>query len=86
MTNKEVIKKYGDVELSFYSYWKYGFSFVAEIDDVIFDGYFGGGSDDIYRYAVDLNTKIKVSDFEDKLMSMTIRKGDEVIFNYVDFN
>lgn len=49
----EVVGKYGDVELKFYSYYKYTFRFVGIAPDgkkIIWD--YGGDSADIYKYLV----------------------------------
>lgn len=53
LTRQEFLEKYGDVEVTFFSYYKYTFTFTGETPDghEISVGY-GGHSDDIYRYEV----------------------------------
>lgn len=53
MTKEEIIKEYGNIELKFYYYFKYVFTFSGKTDK----GYtilasIGGDLDDIYRYNI----------------------------------
>ena len=53
MTKEEFIEKYGDVEVSFSSYYKFTFTYKAILEDgstVFVD--FGANSEDIYRHEV----------------------------------
>ena len=63
MDEKEVVKKYGDVVLTFVSYYKYSFSYRGEADDGIrISASYGGDSGDIYRHKVENNEKHAVKD------------------------
>lgn len=51
MSNDELIKKYGDIEVSFTSYYKYSFAFKSA--DGKYEITVGGDSSDIYKFDVD---------------------------------
>lgn len=53
MTREEFYAKYGDVEVTFSSYYKFTFTYAATLPDgkKLTVG-FGGNSDDIYRHEV----------------------------------
>jgi hypothetical protein len=60
MTAEEVMEKFNGKVLKFSSYYKYTFSFVGYTDD----GYkivckYGGSSDEIYRYSVNVTDEMK---------------------------
>jgi len=59
MTYQEFMKKYGEEEVTFVSYYKYSFTFK---NDKLVVGC-GGSPDDIYRLAVDTKP-IKVKEIE----------------------
>ena len=84
MEKEELIKKYGDVELTFYSYYKYSFNYTAKVGEINFYGYFGGDSSEIYKYRVEPGRKVKVKDYENELHSLTISDGEKEIFSYYD--
>ena len=79
-----MLEKYGEIELSFSSYYKYCFSFIYKNEDLTISGYYGGNDGDIYRYSLNFDTKIKVKDYQDSLNSLRITKGDELVFEYLD--
>lgn len=56
------------LKLSFLSYYKYGFNFTGEVDDVKVYVSYGGNSDDIYRFDVDAN-EFQAPDTFEKLMN-----------------
>ncbi len=86
MTPKEVINEYGEVNLSFSSYYKYSFTFSGTAKDgAKIVGSFGGDSDDIYRLEVSASDEIRVKDFQSQLNFMQITKDDEVIFEHYDY-
>jgi len=87
LTTEEVIKKYGKVELTFSSYYKYSFSFVGGTDEVFIRGSYGGFPVDIYRYDVSPGKTYMVEDFEDQLHSLVIesKATGEQIFSYYDY-
>jgi hypothetical protein len=53
ITRDEFYEKYGDVEVTFSSYYKYTFEYAATLDDgkrIVVS--YGGNSDEIYRHEV----------------------------------
>lgn len=62
MTRAEFYAKYGDVEVTFSSYYKYTFTYAATLLDGkrLTVGY-GGSSDEIYRHEVTTSCAVKVS-------------------------
>jgi hypothetical protein len=61
MNKSEFILKYADVEVKFQSYWKYSFTYSAELpDNTVLYAIYGGGHDEIYRHDVN-NDQIKIS-------------------------
>ncbi len=61
MTRDEFLDKYGDVVVTFSSYYKYTFTFSAELPDgsTLSVGY-GGNHDEIYRYELVNNEQTTV--------------------------
>ena len=51
-TNQELNEEYGDVLVSFQSYYKYSFAFGGEKDGHKITAYLGGASHDIYKLSV----------------------------------
>lgn len=84
-THEEIIEKYGEVELSFSSYYKYSFTFSYKRDDVEITGSVGGDSDGIYRYELRWDTKKKVKDYRDELNWLSIKEKGEEVFRYTDY-
>jgi hypothetical protein len=63
MSKSEFLIKYGDVKVIFSSYYKYTFSFRADLEDgKTISVQVGGNADDIYREGVDANVETKISD------------------------
>lgn len=65
MTRAEFYAKYGDVEVTFRSYYKYTFTY----DAVLPDGKnltveYGGDSDEVYRHKVAKNRPEKIIDLQ----------------------
>lgn len=65
MTRAEFYAKYGDVEVTFSSYYKYTFTYAATLPDgkLLTVGY-GGNSDDIYMHEVASARAEKVSQLQ----------------------
>lgn len=61
MTKSDFLNKYGDVEVTFSSYYKYTFTYTATLPDGkhLTVGY-GGCSDEIYRHEVEAGSVEKV--------------------------
>lgn len=85
MTKKEVIKKYGELDLKFSGYYKYSFTYEYNDKKLSIIGNFGGCSEDMYRKSVGRDDKIKVKDFEDELHSLVITENNKEIFEYNDY-
>lgn len=63
LTKDEVVAKYGDVPLYFHSYYKYTFHYSGTGDDgVRIMGHFGGEHDSVYRYSVDRDIPVALTD------------------------
>ena len=84
-TTTEVIEKFGEIELSFSSYYKYSFNYTFKDENVEIYGSFGGSHDDIYRYDCSPDKKVKVKDYQTELMSLSIKEKEEIVFDYIDF-
>lgn len=85
LTEGEVATQYGEVELTFSSYYKYSFSF----DGVAPDGAeisadFGGDGDDIYRVRVSNNEKLKLGKPSEQWRCVRIEKDGVEIYNYLE--
>lgn len=82
MTKEEIISKYGDVQLTFASYYKYSFAYEGKAEDgSVISASVGGNSDEIYRYSVsrDSTTTLKA----DEWMYASVHKdGQEVWSEY----
>ena len=65
MTREEFYAKYGDVEVTFSSYYKFAFTYAATLPDGkrLTVG-FGGNSDDIYRHEVTATSVENVSQLQ----------------------
>ncbi|MCG8673686.1 MAG: hypothetical protein MI867_30140 [Pseudomonadales bacterium] len=65
MSKEEFLEKHGDVILTFSSYYKYAFSYTAELGngEKIYAS-IGGCSDDIYRLEVKNNEQVKLRDLD----------------------
>jgi hypothetical protein len=85
MTREEFYTKYGDVKVKFTSYYKYTFTYAAELDNGyhIFVGY-GGNSDEIYRFGVAFNSEETIKSLCPYEGRVTDNKGVEVesFFDY----
>jgi hypothetical protein len=61
LTKADFLEKYGAVEVTFSSYYKYTFDFTATLpDENLLTVRVGGGGDDIYRQSVTANTLHRV--------------------------
>jgi hypothetical protein len=86
MTNEEFNKTYGDVELTFCGYYKYQFSFTGIAPDgTNITAWYGGSSDQIYRYEVSRNSTQKIGSIEDNWMQVHATQDDTEIFSYHDY-
>lgn len=61
----DIISRYGDIVLSFREYYKYNFSFVAELSNHRIVGRIGGNPDDIYRLSLNHDDVIIIWNFEE---------------------
>jgi hypothetical protein len=63
MTRTEFYEKYGEVKVKFCSYYKYSFTYTADLVDGsrLTCGY-GGNSDDIYRHRVDVDEEVTINE------------------------
>jgi hypothetical protein len=78
MNKDEVMAKYGDVPMTFTSYYKYSFSFAGQSEDGTFVSCsFGGDSDEIYRFEVTPDTTMFLKDGEWNYASIT-KDGNEL--------
>jgi len=84
-TKEEIIEKFGEIELSFSSYYKYSFNYSYKDEVIDIYGFFGGGSDYIYRYDCSPDKKVKVKDYGNELMELVIKENGEVVFEYSDY-
>lgn len=65
MTREEFYAKYGEVEVVFTSYYKFTFSYDADLPDNRYVSVcYGGNGDDIYQHEVDVGVPIKIKDLE----------------------
>lgn len=62
MDYKELLEKYGNTEVTFWSYYKYNFVFVSADKDDDFVVNVGGTADDIYALNVAIGEEYKVKD------------------------
>ena len=82
----EFSEQYGDVDLSFHSYWKYTFQFRGVAPDGIeISAWYGGNSDRIYRYDVQSDSTVKLGDVEEIWYMVQAKKDGKIIFEYNDF-
>ena len=65
MTRQEFYEKYGDLEVTFSHYYKFTFDFAAYLGEgkVVTVGV-GGNAEDIYRFTVEPDTPVKISELE----------------------
>ena len=65
MTREEFYAKYGDVKVKFRSYYKFTFTYSAELPDGtrLTCGY-GGNSEEIYRHEVEVDKEETVSSLQ----------------------
>lgn len=86
LTTEEFEKAYGDVELTFSSYYKFAFTFSGTAPDgVTITADLGGNSDDIYRESIDNNEKRKVGVICQTWRKVQAFRGEDLIFNYDDY-
>lgn len=86
-TIEEVIEKYGNIFVTFSSYYKYSFSFGADIEDGIHIGLsVGGNADDIYRLSID-NNPITIKQIYDSMGISFIyaKQNDKELFSISDY-
>jgi len=84
-TQEEVIEKFGEIELSFEDYYKYSFGFNYKNEILDIHGSFGGDSNDIYRYNVSFDKKVRIKDFAIELNYLRIIENGEIVFEYSDY-
>ena len=84
MTRAEFYAKYGDVEVTFSSYYKYTFTYAASLPDGkrLTVGY-GGNSDDIYRLEVSTSCAEKVSSLQPH--TGAVYEGTEEVEGFYDY-
>lgn len=85
MTDAEFEALYGDVEVTFSSYYKYSFTYVGTAPDgTQISVSYGGCADDIYRHEVCNNDKCKVGRVKEWNYVSATKDGAEV-FTYYDY-
>lgn len=84
MTRAEFYAKYGDVEVTFSSYYKYTFTYAATLPDGrrLTVGY-GGNSDEIYRHEVATSCAEKVGGLQPYTGS--VYEGTEEVEGFYDY-
>lgn len=83
MTRKEFIEKYGDVVVTFSSYYKYSFTYVGKLaDGSMIACSVGGCHDDIYRMDVNTNP-ITIANLEP--YSGTVTSNGQLVDDFYDF-
>lgn len=84
MTRQEFYAKYGDVEVTFSSYYKYTFTYDAALPDGkrLTVGY-GGNSDQIYRHEVATACAEKVSSLHP--YTGAVYEGTEEVEGFYDY-
>jgi len=84
MTRAEFYAKYGDVEVTFSSYYKFTFTYAATLPDGkrLAVG-FGGNSDEIYRHEVATSCVEKVSILQP--YTGTVYEGTEEVEGFYDY-
>ena len=84
MTRSEFYNKYGDVEVTFSSYYKYTFNYTAVLVDgkLLTVGY-GGSSDQIYRYNAYAGQTVKVKDLQP--YNGSVYKDTEEVESFYDY-
>ena len=84
MKREEFIDKYGDVEVTFSSYYKYTFTYSAKIDDgKKLTAHYGGDADEIYKTSVASGEKVKIKDLYP--YAAEIYKGRKEIESFYDY-
>ena len=85
MDRKEMLEKFGNVEMVFSSYYKYTFYFKNNgiCGNYRFESSYGGISEDIYRCEIN-NNPIMLKGYEEEFMTLKIYDGNEVIFEWDD--
>jgi hypothetical protein len=84
LEKSEVLAMYGDVLLTFSSYYKYSFTFsgVAE-DGAAISATVGGDSNNIYRFSVTPASKITLN--TESHYAASVHRGDEEIWSEYTF-
>ena len=79
MTRAEFYAKYGNIKVQFSSYYKYTFNFAAIMEDGgrILVGY-GGNHDAIYKFRVEPESTMTISDLQPFEGYVTGKSGEEV--------
>lgn len=77
ITKEEFIKKYGKVEVTFSSYYKYTFCFSGTLPngDTILVGA-GGDASDIYKWEVKANEKVTLEELESWILYIYDKTGE----------
>lgn len=78
MTRNEFIEKYGEVEVTFSSYYKFSFHFKGEAEngDVIKVSV-GGNSDDIYKFDVTADNPVTIASLDPYMGMVFGTNGEE---------
>lgn len=86
-TIEEVVSKYGDVLVTFSSYYKYSFFFGADIEDGIHIGLsIGGCADDVYRLSVNTDPiSIKQLHTENEITFIYAKQGETKLFSISNY-
>ena len=86
LTEDEVNSKYGEVKLTFSSYYKYSFTFIGVAEDGarIVAGW-GSDSDDIYKYNLSNNEQKKLGKVSTDWHHVSVTMGEDILFSYFDY-
>lgn len=81
MNKEQIQEKFGNTLLRFSHYYKYTFTFIGHTEDEYkILCYFGGSSDDIYRYDVNADVEYRVGNLDDWSAVRVMDKANKVIF------
>jgi hypothetical protein len=73
MNTKEILKKYGNIQVKFKSYYKYVFILEGlKVNGDVVEIGIGGDPDEIYRLDIEPDTMYKIGDLHTEVTSFTI--------------
>ena len=85
MTTEQVMERYGDLPLTFTSYYKYRFSFEATAPDgSLVHASVGGNADHIYRYQLERDSQITLRGHEWSFAYVNDKDGNEIWKEWIE--